>query len=654
MAARPQSGTPPARAVRARSFSRVTDPVTFTLAIVGAGPRGVGVLERLSANAAELLGGGRLVVHLIDPFPAGPGRVWRYAQSPLLRMNSMPEDVTVFTDDTVRMAGPVRTGPSLIEWVRRVRSGESVRSVPADLRTELETLTSTDFPTRRLQSRYLEWFYREVLDGLPPGIEVVEHRASAIGLDGGERESVRLSDGTVVAADAVVLTVGHLDALPDRAERALAEFAGRHGLAYYPAGYTADVDYSGVPAGESVLVRGFGLAFVDLMLLLTEGRGGRFSRRPGGGLQYHPSGAEPILHAGSRRGVPYHAKTGYRLRGKPLQLPRFFDQYAITELTARPGPLDFHADVWPLIAKELAWAYYTELFTGHPDRVRADFAVFADAFAVLRWGTSEMDSLIAGAVPAEADRLDLAKLDRPFAGQRYACVEEFGKALREYVEDDLVRRGDGYYSADLGAFMALLSVIGQLPALLATGRLTAASQVSGLDGWFHGFFSFYASGPPPRRLEELLALADAGIVSFLGADVRLTADEEAAVFVATSGSHPDAVSARTLIEARLPEASMPRVSDPLLRNLRDAGALVEEQVPDSAGEPLPSGRIATTLDDFRVHTADGAAHPRRFAVGPHTSARSPGAFTRPRTNALPFRQNDALAREILRMVGEGR
>ena len=617
----------------------------FTLAIVGAGPRGVGVLERLAASAAELLGARPIEVHLIDPFPAGPGRVWRYDQSPLLRMNSMPEDVTVFTDESVRIDGPVLPGPSLIEWVRQVRAGTLAYPVPDDVRIEFESLASTDFPTRRLQSRYLEWFYRKVRAELPPGITVVEHRATAVGID--EDDTVRLSDGTSVAADAVVLTVGHLDALPDRGESALEAFAARHSLAYYPAGYTADVDYSAVPAGESVLVRGFGLAFVDLMLLLTEGRGGRFEELPRGGLRYHPSGTEPVLHVGSRRGVPYHAKTGYRLRGKPLQLPRFFDRRAVEALS---GPLDFRADVWPLIAKELAWAYYTELFTGHPDRVRMDFAVFADKFAELSWGTSEMDTLVADAVPASADRLDLDRLDRPFDGQRFASAAEFGEAVRNYVEADIARRADVHHSADLGAFMALLSVIGQLPALLATGRLTAASQVSDMDGWFHGFFSYYASGPPPRRLAELLALADAGVVSFLGADVMITADDSAQTFVASSLSHPDTVAARTLIEARLPNASVPRVSDPLLRQLRDAGALAEETVPDVGGAALPSGRIATTLGDFRLLAADGTPHPRRFSVGPHTSVRSAGAFTRPRTNAISFRQNDVLAREILRLA----
>ncbi|RSN47187.1 adenylate cyclase [Amycolatopsis sp. WAC 04197] len=627
-----------------------TADLPYVLAVVGAGPRGVGVLERLGANAAELLGGRRLVVHLVDPFPAGAGRVWRHEQSPLLRMNSMPEDVTVFTDETVEIDGPIRPGPSLIEWARLVREGSLDAEVDESLRVELEALQSDHFPTRRLQSAYLAWFHREVRAGLPPEIEVVEHRTRAVRLEDGDPQSLWLEDrAEPLAVDAVLFTVGHLDAEPDERETALADFAARHDLAYYPAGYTADVDYSAIRPGETVLVRGFGLAFVDLMLLLTEGRGGRFEEQACGGLKYHPSGAEPVLHIGSRRGVPYHSKIGYRLRGKPLQLPKFFDAYAIGKLCGVPGPIDFRRDVWPLISKEIAWAYYSELFTAHPERVRMDFAVFADAFADAAPG--ELDALVARAVPAPDDRLDLGRLDRPMAGAEFGTAEEYGKELREYVEADLSRRADPEYSADLGAFMALLSVMGQLPALVQTGRLDAASQLSDLDGWFLGFFSYFASGPPPRRLEELLALQEAGLVSFLGAEMRVSADEERRAFVASGASFPGETEARTLVEARLPEPSVSRASDVLLRQLRDSGALGEEAVLDPVtGDRLLAGRIHTRVSDGRMLDGEGRPHPRRFALGPHTSARSAGAFTRPRTNALPFRQNDIVAREILKLT----
>ncbi|MFI0801708.1 FAD-NAD(P)-binding [Amycolatopsis lurida] len=627
-----------------------TADLPYVLAVVGAGPRGVGVLERLGANAAELLGGRRLVVHLVDPFPAGAGRVWRYEQSPLLRMNSMPEDVTVFTDDTVRIDGPIRPGPSLIEWARLVRSGGLDTEIDDSLRAELEALQCDHFPTRRLQSAYLAWFHRKVRAELPAGIEVVEHRTRAVRLEDGEPQSLWLEGrAEPLAVDAVLFTVGHLDAEPDEREAALADFAARHDLAYYPAGYTADVDYSAIGPGETVLVRGFGLAFVDLMLLLTEGRGGRFEEQACGGLKYHPSGAEPVLHVGSRRGVPYHAKIGYRLRGKPLRLPKFFDAHAIGKLCAVPGRIDFRRDVWPLISKEIAWAYYSELCTAHPERVRMDFAVFADAFADAAPG--ELDALVARAVPSPDDRLDLDRLDRPMAGKDFGTAEEYGKELREYVEADLSRRADPEYSADLGAFTALLSVMGQLPALVQTGRLDAVSQLSDLDGWFLGFFSYFASGPPPRRLEELLALQDAGLVSFLGAEMRVSADEERRAFVASGASFPGETEARTLVEARLPEPSITRASDVLLRQLHASGALGEEAVVDTVtGDRLLAGRIHTRVSDGRMLDREGRPHPRRFALGPHTSARSAGAFTRPRTNALPFRQNDVVAREILKLV----
>ncbi len=60
-----------------------------TLVIVGAGPRGTGLIERIAANAPELYGSsgaegaegpdgsggsGGLDIHLVDPHPPGPIR----------------------------------------------------------------------------------------------------------------------------------------------------------------------------------------------------------------------------------------------------------------------------------------------------------------------------------------------------------------------------------------------------------------------------------------------------------------------------------------------------------------------------------------------------------------------------------------------------
>ena len=66
------------------------------------------------------------------------------------------------------------------------------------------------------------------------------------------------------------------------------------------------------------------------------------------------------------------------------------------------------------------------------------------------------------------------------------------------------------------------------------------------------------------------------------------------------------------------------------------------------GRPCTTpGWCGCAPSDFRLVDDDGRAHPSRFAIGPHTNVRLPGAFTRPNTNALSFRANDALARAVL-------
>ena len=82
--------------------------------IVGAGPRGLTVLERLVAHAATEVDR-PLRIHVLDPHPPGPGRVWRTDQSPHLLMNTVVEEQTVFPDPTCTVAH-TRAGRSMADW----------------------------------------------------------------------------------------------------------------------------------------------------------------------------------------------------------------------------------------------------------------------------------------------------------------------------------------------------------------------------------------------------------------------------------------------------------------------------------------------------------------------------------------------------------
>ncbi|MCU1401240.1 MAG: hypothetical protein JWN62_4349 [Acidimicrobiales bacterium] len=623
------------------------------LGIIGAGPAASSLLERLSANAAEMLGGRHLRVHLIDPHRAGTGRVWRPDNHAGLWMNSLAEDVTMFPDDTVIFDGPIRPGPSLFEWSRSVGDAELAELADPTLIAEIRGLTGTTFPTRRVQSVYLEWFHRQIVAALPPEVELVVHAATAIDLadDGRGRQRILLEgavggDLETLDVDVVVLALGHLDAHPDAVSLAFGEFAAAHGLVHIGAGHTAELQLDALAPGTDVIALGFGQAFTDLLVLVTEARGGRFVTDGGGEVRYEPSGREPIIHVGSRRGVPYRSKMDYRLQAPPAPAPRFFDEAAITDLLGREEPLEFRRDVLPIVLREVGWAYYHELFNAHPERTTTSWAQFSAAYAEAAT-PAETDALIAASVRDRRDVFDIDRINTPLAGLHFATAAALHEHVSNHVRADVERRTDPAFSADLGAFNALLQCFVSIARIAASGRMSTRSRIEDVAGWWFSFFMYYASGPPPARLRQLLALERVGIVRFIGAGTTVRADSERGAFVATSTSHPEQISAGAMIDAVVAPATVSRTADVLLQRLRDRGELLEEIAADESGWSANTGKVVVSGPALNLVDRDGEAHPHRHGIGSFTSRPAAGAFSRPRTNAPTFRQNDVVARAVL-------
>jgi len=386
---------------------------------------------------------------------------------------------------------------------------------------------------------------------------------------------------------------------------------------------------------------------VDLLVLLTEGRGGRFEETSDGGLRYLPSGAEPRLWAGSRRGVPFHSKISVALRGEPAEAPTFFTADAVGALLAEHAELDFRSHLWPLIAKDAGYSYYREVFTGSPERVALGWDEFAERFAALDWYSTARRELVAAAVPDPELHLDLERLDKPFAGQLFSGHDDVQAAVAGYIEHDLELRTGPDHPETLALFMALLKVYMELGRIVPAGRLNARSQEE-VHGWWHGFFSFVDSGPPPRRLREMLAVHRAGLLNFLGPALAVASDDATGEFVATSAQSPVSVRATAFIEARLPGPAVARSANPLLRSLHGTGLGAEQHLLTSDGAHS-TGRLLVT-PGHRIVGSGGEPRSRLFGIGPGTSGWGAGAFARPNTNAAPFRENDALARKILESV----
>jgi hypothetical protein len=593
-------------------------------AIIGAGPRGTSVLERLLANTAALAATGtgpvRLHIDVIDPYPAGPGHVWQPQQSRLYLMNTQSFYPTLVPQDP-SLAVPV-AGTTFDQW-RVLQQAHPAPSLTADERAELAVLESSDFPSRALYGRYLRCTLDELTEKAPDGVTIEFHETSAESVrpaaDG--MYDVGLASGAALHTNAVVLALGHVPSRLNPEQRELQGAAVQLGLRYLPPAVPADVDWAAIPAGEPVLVRGMGLNFFDAMGQLTEGRGGKFVSN-GGKLHYEPSGQEPLIIAASRRGTPYRAKAalaGYYPASVTL---RYLTEAALERFRTagiRPG---FDHDLWPLLHRDTLWAYYSTLVRSQPGAV-PDAAAFLTALeealhphahSAAKWEDS-VESVLAVHV-GPRHRLDLPGLAAPLAGRSFASRAQLDAAVVEYLLDDARRSALGEDDPVKMAIGALHRGRAVLKTAVADGGITDESWVAGLRGWFESFVEGLASGPPALRSEQLAALATAGIVSFTGPDPKFGVDRRNAVFTATSPwVDGPPLTARTMVEALAPGNRVSANDSPVLEQLLADGLARPRLMMTAEGAPVQSTGLDVVPHPYRPVAANGSVTGNLYVLG---------------------------------------
>ncbi|TLS47254.1 FAD/NAD(P)-binding protein [Streptomyces montanus] len=618
------------------------DSAEVSVALVGAGPRGTSVVERLCASAPELLTPGtRLTVHVVDPSPPGPGRVWRTDQPAELLMNTVASQVTLFTDDSVECAGPIRPGPSLHAWA----DGE---------------LAPDAYPTRARYGQYLEWVFAEVVRGAPPSIRVEVHRARAIRLDDAAdgHQTLVLDDGrTLSDLAAVILAQGHLPTVADQTQQHLTEYADRHGLRHIPPANPADLDLAPLAPGEPVLLRGLGLNFFDHMALLTTARGGRFLPTAQGGLRYAASGREPRLYAGSRRGIPYQARgdnaKGPYGRHTPLVLTP--DVISLFRKRADSGDApDFLAEIWPLVAKEVETVYYETLLgraqepgrRGNPAmRAGAGRQSFRERFLAVPHGAPQEAFILDEFGIPDAERWSWDRISRPHGGQVFEGPGDFRSWLLAYLREDAAQAALGNVDGPLKAALDVLRDLrNEVRQIVDHSGLAGASRRDHLDRWYTPLNAFLSIGPPRRRIEEMVALIEAGVLEVLGP--RLEVRTEDGAWVAYSPDVPGSiVRATTLVEARLPEPDLRRTADDLLAGLLKTGRCRPHTV-----DGYETGGLDVTPRPYHLIDRQGRPHPRRFVLGVPTEGVHwvTAAGARPGVDSVTLSDTDAVARAALR------
>ncbi|MCQ9343999.1 FAD/NAD(P)-binding protein [Corynebacterium kozikiae] len=302
-----------------------------SVAIIGCGPRGLTVAERLLSMADA-----PLRIEIFEPNTPGSGAVWRTDQSPQMLMNTASSQVTAFMDPTVELRGPLRQGPTLHEWAH---SSAATHWLPPGLHNLAESLQPDEPAQRRFYGHYLEWHFSNITNE-----QVRVHKSKVTRVAPfGDQWQVEAPAATV-RVDAVVLALGHVVAAAPPDAQVLLDYAKDKDALHILPGNAADANLSTISAGETVLIKGLGLGFFDYLAELTLGRGGEF--RDG---KYHPSGREPRIVAGSPGGLPYRGKREMTTRYTPEHLTK----QAVEALIAKHQTLDFMRDIWPLAVAEV-------------------------------------------------------------------------------------------------------------------------------------------------------------------------------------------------------------------------------------------------------------------------------------------------------------
>ena len=604
---------------------------TVRVGIVGLGPRGLTVLERIVANE-RVRKSAEMQVYLFDPNPPGVG-CHDPEQEDYLLVNTVAGQITQFSDKSVVGAGPILEGPSFHEWLeddRCSRLGEQRRD---------SAVSADGYYSRALFGRYLHWVYHYLKALAPSHVKITLLRDSV------HKAQRNDDDSWVLATKAgsywlnyVFLTSGHTKPaeMPKNAE--VQARVGQETVTVADP-YPVRQQLAFITPNMTVGVEGLGLTTFDILAELTVGRGGRFVGLPSGGMQYVASGREPRLAAFSRSGLPLSARASNQKGVSGQYRARFLLPDKIRALRAT-RKLDFQADVSPLLLADMQFAYYEAYLRHRRDPVTE--MLFSNQF--LCADVAEREALIKQYIPVQ-DRFSWERLIDPIPSSALTSALTFQAWMTEHLRQDLLEAKKGNVDGPLKAACDVVRDLrDNLRAAIDFGGLTEASHRWVLAE-FSPIMNRIAVGPPASRIAELLALVDAGVLDVgFGPRASCKATQPGKRMRIGSSHWPErGIEVDVLVHARISLHSPAKDASPLLR-----GLLQEGHVRLFHNGALHPGGIEVNRN-FNWVSANGTAVENAWALGIPTEGVKFYTFVVPRPGVNSTALVDA-GRAVTKMI----
>lgn len=491
-----------------------TNDVSY-IGIVGGGPKGFYALERLFAQQqAQPLQQPIVVYWFNESADFGSGPNYQVDQPDYLLINYCIGNIDAWNREDYNTA--IGEQLNLREWIQKNKRIET-------------DVAPTDYASRALVGCYLQDQLKALLASKPTSIDLrlIVGRVEDIAHQDDFEIKVAERSGSI-SVEHLLLATGHcyhnksllanIDAEPKPDS-------------YLDSAYPVQ-KLNAIPADEPVGIVGLGLTFIDVVLQLTEGRGGCFNENG----EYIASGAEPHIYACSRNNVPIlprgpiYGENRYQLRE---QTSRYLKGLAQT----KPGrKIDFETEIYPLLRQEAQFAYYSTLINSR------------DEDKVTRYMDAE-------------DQEQIFHLeDLLFPTVIYAKYQN--NAVRSYLEDAIEQAERGELQSPILAASAVwreaTPLIGNI---YAHKGLTGKSQAM-LEHNLWSAFCRTSFGPPVENMKKVVALAKAGILHFANAPLKTIAyDSAQQQFMIHTQHIQQAVN--YLIDARIARSKLQDANSPL-------------------------------------------------------------------------------------------
>lgn len=474
------------------------------IGLVGCGSRGLSIFERL-LSLSETRPEQPVLLNIFEPNVHGCGAHWP-DQPDYLLLNTVAGQLGVFPDAAAFGDLPqaqARSGPDFLQWCR-----EQNLKVDADsglLASEGREVQAQDFLPRHLLGAYLADAFTRILATAPQWVSVRLHHQAVTAVDSvdGKRYRLKTPAGAEITVDRLILTVGHTG----RVQAADRQRIGN----IYPLPGSLDR----IEPGESILLEGLGLGAMDTLAALTAGRGGQYTRRADASHVYHPSGQEPVIYVQSRDGLPFRTRPN-GLTDCPRHQAVLLTPARIDALRAdaKDGQLDFEQDILPLMLVEMRAAAVAVLHAqSDAERHREVLSRLRTVSTAGTAGVVACEALLREyeAASGSIDPLALICHALPASVTAHNYHSWIYHALEADLHESRVGRGESAIKAAIEVWRDLRD---RLRQAVDFDGLTEASHRQFYGRW-HKAINRLVAGPQKERHADLLALCDAGLLTFL-------------------------------------------------------------------------------------------------------------------------------------------